>query len=137
MQATRNRDTRPELELRVALHRRGFRFRVASRPLKDRRFTADLVFRKLRVAIFVDGCFWHSCPLHRKPPKQNVAYWTSKLAHNRARDAATDRALLDAGWQVIRIWEHDPVEDAVGRVASLLADVSRLNGVASHHGRVR
>jgi DNA mismatch endonuclease (patch repair protein) len=122
MSAARRADTAPEVALRSALHRRGYRFRV-QRPLEfDRRRRADLVFPKERVAIFVDGCFWHSCPDHGTLPKANHEWWENKLDRNRERDADTDRRLIDAGWQSIRVWEHESAEDAAGRViATVLA----------------
>ncbi len=90
----------------------GFRYRVSVRPLKPFRRTADLVFRPAKVAVFVDGCFWHSCPLHGTVPATNSEYWVPKLARNTERDRGTDQALADAGWLSIRFWEH---EDAIGR----------------------
>jgi DNA mismatch endonuclease (patch repair protein) len=89
MIACRNRDTRPEIALRSAVHRLGLRFRVAARPLPGMRRTADLVFRGPKVAVFVDGCFWHGCPLHFEPPKTNQDYWDTKIAGNRRRDSDT------------------------------------------------
>lgn len=122
MSAARRADTTPEIALRSALHRRGYRFRV-QRPLEfDRRRRADLVFPRERVAIFVDGCFWHSCPEHGTRPKANHEWWKSKLDRNRERDTDTDRRLAESGWQSIRVWEHESPEDAADRViATVLA----------------
>ncbi|NEA30116.1 very short patch repair endonuclease [Streptomyces sp. SID13031] len=116
MQANRSRDSKPELRLRSILHRRGLRFRVCCRPLAGVRRTADLVFTKARVAVFVDGCFWHKCPVHYRAPNTNVDYWAPKVERNVARDAEIDRLLADAGWTVVRAWEHEDPEVAAGIV---------------------
>jgi len=101
------RDTKPELVIRRLLHARGMRYRVDVSPLPGMRRRADIVFTRARVAVFVDGCFWHGCPLHATKPKANAEWWADKLATNQARDVATDRQLRDAGWTVLRYWEHD------------------------------
>ena len=105
MLGNRSRDTLPELALRRLLHARGLRYRVHARPLPEFRRTADLVFRPARVAVFVDGCFWHRCPEHGTHPKANSDYWTPKLDRNVARDRETDERLRREGWLVIRAWE--------------------------------
>jgi len=114
------RDTAPEMALRRQLHADGFRFRVDRTPLSGLRRKADIVFTRQRVAVFVDGCFWHRCPEHGTMPNSNTEWWETKLNRNAERDAETSRLLADAGWTVLRIWEHeDPgsaariVEDAV------------------------
>jgi DNA mismatch endonuclease (patch repair protein) len=107
MQANRSRDTGPELALRQAAHSLGLRYRVAARPLPGLRRTADLVFSRAKVAVFLDGCFWHGCPVHHTAAKSNRAFWAEKVARNKARDEDTNRRLKDAGWVVIRVWEHD------------------------------
>jgi DNA mismatch endonuclease (patch repair protein) len=107
MRGNRKRDTRPELAVRKAVHRLGLRYRVATQPLRGLNHTADLVFSGSKVAVFVDGCFWHGCPQHFKAPRTNSSYWGPKIQRNRARDADVDRLLRDAGWSVMRIWEHD------------------------------
>lgn len=122
MRAVRTRDTAPELALRSALHRLGLRFRV-DQPVVGTRRRADIVFRKARVAVFVDGCFWHGCPLHATWPKANAEFWRTKIQANRARDSATDHALQEAGWTSVRVWEHDSESEAVGRVTAALAHV--------------
>lgn len=107
------RDTQPELALRSELHRRGFRFRVDRAPVPGLRSRADIVFGPARVAVYVDGCFWHSCPEHGTRPKANADWWERKLDRNQERDRETDRVLRQHGWKVVRIWEHeDPVEAA-------------------------
>jgi len=120
MQANRSRDTEPEMALRRQLHAQGFRYRVASRPLKSVRRTADLVFRSARVAVFVDGCFWHRCPDHSSDPKTNSDYWKPKLERNVERDRETDQILIDHGWLSVRIWEHEDPTKAAARVASIV-----------------
>ncbi|WP_072802793.1 very short patch repair endonuclease [Rhodococcoides yunnanense] len=109
----RRRDTKPEIALRRELHRRGLRYFVDRAPLKGMRRRADVVFPRRRVAVYVDGCFWHSCPIHATKPRNNAQWWADKLAANVARDRDTDRLLAAEGWTVLRIWEHeDPVAAA-------------------------
>lgn len=121
MQGNRKRDTRPELSLRSELHRRGLRYRVDQKPLEGLRCKADIVFRRQKVAVFVDGCFWHGCPEHGTSPKTNASYWSAKIARNMERDRQNDAELGDAGWSVVRVWEHEPPGDAATRIARLLA----------------
>lgn len=121
MARTGRRDTKPELELRRALHARGLRFRVDRAVLPDRRRRVDIVFGPTRVAVLVDGCFWHGCPEHGTSPASNAAYWREKIDTNRRRDRNTDDRLSAAGWAVVRVWEHeDPVAaaDRIERVVS-------------------
>lgn len=118
MQANRRRDTSPELRLRRLLHAAGYRYYVDRRALPDLRWKADLVFPRARVAVFVDGCYWHGCPDHFKPPKVNSGYWGPKIERNRERDAKFDQALDAAGWTVVRAWEHEPSEAVATRVAA-------------------
>lgn len=113
MEQQGRRDTRPELALRRELHRRGLRFWVDRAPVRDMRSRADLVFSRSRVAVFVDGCFWHRCPVHETAPKHNGVWWQAKLDANEGRDRRVDAQLTDAGWLPVRIWEHeDPIEAA-------------------------
>jgi DNA mismatch endonuclease, patch repair protein len=124
MAANRRRDTGPELRLRSSLHQRGLRFRVdLPIPVPGRRpIRPDVVFTRARVAVFLDGCFWHGCPEHGSAPKRNAAYWLPKIARNRERDDQADRLLEEAGWAVVRIWEHESVEQATSLVINVLAD---------------
>lgn len=117
MQANRGRDTKPELLIRRTLHAMGLRYRVDRRPIPGIRRRADLVFAGARVAVFVDGCFWHACPVHGTKPKENAGYWTAKLLENVARDRDTDRALEAAGWLPIRVWEHEEPAEAAAKIA--------------------
>lgn len=109
MRSNRGRDTNPELAVRRILHSTGHRYRVDFAPLGGRR-RADIVFTRQRIAIFIDGCFWHSCPVHGTKPRQNADYWNPKLRRNVERDRETDKLLRDAGWAVLRFWEHEPPE---------------------------
>lgn len=120
MRRQQRRDTSPELVLRRALHARGHRYRVdAPLPGLPRR-RADLLFTRARVAVFVDGCFWHGCPIHATAPKANHEWWQAKLARNVERDRDSDEKMRAQGWSVIRVWECMPVEDAVAAVEDLL-----------------
>ncbi|MGW0677414.1 very short patch repair endonuclease [Streptomyces sp. NPDC002767] len=112
MQAIRSRDTTPERLVRRLVHAQGLRYRVAARPLPDLRRTADMVFRPTKVAVFIDGCYWHGCPEHYVSPKTNPGYWSDKVARNVARDRDTDERLRAAGWLVLRFWEHAPAEES-------------------------
>ncbi len=120
MQGNRGRDTRPELAIRSELHRRGLRYRVDVQPEKGLRCRADVVFRRQKVAVFIDGCFWHGCPDHGTKPTTNASYWKAKIARNVERDRRNDTFLGAAGWTVIRVWEHDPPREAATRIAAAL-----------------
>lgn len=117
MKGNRRTDTKPELALRSALHALGYRYRKDFRiDLPQRRVRPDIAFTRRKVAVFVDGCFWHACPEHGSKPKNNEWYWSPKLARNVERDRAADDALAEAGWTVVRLWEHVPVAEAVAAV---------------------
>jgi len=116
MLAARQRDTGAEIALRRALHAAGLRYRVDRTVLSGTRRRADLVFSSDRVAVFVDGCFWHGCPIHATQPKANGLWWRDKLETNRRRDRDTDRRLTEAGWHVIRVWEHEAAAEAAARI---------------------
>lgn len=122
MSRQRRAGTAPEIALRKELHRRGFRFFVDRAPLAGLRRRADLVFPRRRVAVYVDGCFWHCCPEHATYPKNNAEWWAAKLAGNVSRDRDTDARLAAAGWTVVRIWEHEPAADAADRIQAVLSD---------------
>ena len=122
MRANRRKDTKPELALRRALHARGYRYRKDYRlELAGTRVRPDIAFTARRVAVFVDGCFWHCCPEHGSQPANNTWYWEPKLARNVERDRAADAALAAAGWSVVRVWEHESLETAVAAVVDVLA----------------
>ncbi|UGT40312.1 very short patch repair endonuclease [Nocardia yamanashiensis] len=112
--------TKPELALRRELHRRGKRFFVDRAPIPGMRRRADIVFPRRKVAVYVDGCFWHSCPDHATFPKNNAEWWAAKLAGNVARDRDTDARLIAAGWTVVRIWEHERPDTAADLVTDAL-----------------
>lgn len=122
MRANRRRDTKAELAVRRRLHRAGARYRVDYAPdPTDRRRKADIVFTRTRIAVFIDGCFWHGCPLHFIPPKSNTDYWAPKIAGNRRRDAATRSRLESLGWTVLRFWEHEDPDDVAQSILAFVA----------------
>jgi DNA mismatch endonuclease (patch repair protein) len=129
MRGNRKVDTRPELQLRSALHAAGERFRkhllVEAAGVRVR---PDIVFPARKVAVFVDGCFWHGCPQHGTRPSANSAYWSAKLARNRARDSRVNDALESAGWRVVRVWEHVPATQAAATVAECMTSQAESNG---------
>jgi DNA mismatch endonuclease, patch repair protein len=136
MRAIRRTDTKPELALRRALHAMGYRFRKDYRLDLDggRRVRPDIAFTARKIAVFVDGCFWHACPDHGSRPSVNQGYWTPKLQKNVERDRAADAALALAGWRVVRLWEHIPLEDAVAAVVAELGVSPPRRGAAAASG---
>lgn len=120
MEHQRRRDTKPEVAIRSRLHGLGLRFRVDRPVLTGMRRRADVLFPRERIAVFVDGCFWHGCPEHGTWPKANAEWWRTKIETNRHRDADTDSRLTTAGWVSIRIWEHEDAGLAAARVASIV-----------------
>ncbi|AUI62954.1 very short patch repair endonuclease [Amycolatopsis sp. BJA-103] len=120
MSKQKSRNTRIEMELRKALFARGLRYRVHRRPVKGVRREADVVFGPARVAVFVDGCFWHGCPEHATWPKNNADFWRTKIETNRRRDLDTDARLAEAGWLAVRVWEHEAAEAAAARVHEIV-----------------
>ena len=131
MRANRRVDTKPEIRLRSALHRAGLRFRkdYLIRLPKGGRVHPDIVFTRRKVAVFVDGCFWHSCPRHGTTPKSNMEYWVPKLRENVERDRTTDSGLQADGWQVLRVWAHMHEDEAVSMVIAQLKSSSNPTGV--------
>ncbi|OFJ55563.1 very short patch repair endonuclease [Mycolicibacterium grossiae] len=120
MQSNKSRDTKPELALRSAVHKLGLRYRVDTRPLTTMRRRADLVFTRAKVAVFLDGCFWHGCPVHHTKAAANATFWADKVTTNRARDRDTDARLAEAGWVSVRIWEHEDPAEAAARVRDVV-----------------
>jgi DNA mismatch endonuclease, patch repair protein len=122
MQGNRRSDTAPELALRRLLHAGGLRFRkdyrIIAGPVGVR---ADIAFPRQRVAVFVDGCYWHGCPTHCRMPARNAEYWEAKIARNRARDERVFKALKAASWRVVRIWEHETPEQGTALVREMLS----------------
>jgi DNA mismatch endonuclease (patch repair protein) len=137
MRGNRKRETRPEVALRSLLHRLGLRYRKNLRiRLPALSVTPDIVFLAARVAVFVDGCYWHCCPLHGTRPQVNSAYWEAKLSGNLARDRRVDRSLSEAGWTVVRIWEHVAPATAAGEVvAAVEQGRRRTHSVSKHSSR--
>jgi DNA mismatch endonuclease (patch repair protein) len=121
MQGNTGRDTQPEARLRSLLHRQGLRFRKHTNPLAELRCQADVIFRRARVAVFLDGCFWHGCPVHGRTPRLNSEFWSAKIERNRKRDDRNSAALEAAGWVVLRYWEHDDLEKAADEIAAVCA----------------
>jgi DNA mismatch endonuclease (patch repair protein) len=120
MRRVRQRDTCPEVALRFLIHRLGLRYAIDGRPVASVGRRADLVFRSARVAVFVDGCFWHGCPDHATWPKNNAQWWRAKIRSNRSRDRDTDELLKRNGWLSIRVWEHEEPGTAALRIARLV-----------------
>lgn len=131
MVGNRRRDTVPELAIRRLLHRSGLRYRVDWKLPIDGRRRADIVFTRHRLVVFIDGCFWHGCPEHYVPPRTNPDYWADKIAVNVSRDRDTDRRLGDAGWTVLRFWEH---EDAASVVLSIQGALAHTRSTSAAKG---
>lgn len=130
MRSTRQRDTNAEVALRRVLYAMGLRYRLHRSIIPGVRRRPDIVFPAAKVAVFVDGCFWHSCPVHGTLPKANASWWAAKLRANALRDADTDRRLQEVGWHVVRVWEHEAPAAAAVRVASAI-DKRRAREVAT------
>lgn len=126
MLVTRRRDTPGELALRSALTALGFRYRVDV-ALPGTRARADVAFLGAKVAVFIDGCFWHACPKHGTWPKANAEWWREKILGNRRRDLKTSRDLADAGWLVFRFWEHVDADSAARKIAATLRGRRRIS----------
>jgi DNA mismatch endonuclease (patch repair protein) len=129
MKATLGRDNTRERELRSCLHRLGLRFRVHRRLLPGTSRTVDVVLPASRIAVFIDGCFWHGCPNHGTWPRRNAAWWRAKIRENRKRDHDTDLRLKADGWWVVRVWEHEPAGIAANRIRRIaIARQTQFNG---------
>lgn len=120
MQRVRQKNTSAEAALRRELYARGIRYRIHVPVLTKPRRVADVAFSGLRVAVFVDGCFWHGCPQHATWPKQNAEFWRAKILANQQRDRDTDERLRADGWKVIRVWAHEPPERVAAKVATVV-----------------
>ena len=128
MQGNKARDTSAELAVRRLLHARGLRYRVNYRPLRELRRTADIVFTRQKIAVLIDGCFWHGCPLHYTRPTANREFWDAKVERNKVRDADTRRVLEERGWTVLRFWEHEAPIDVAAAIGDAVA-AKRLGDV--------
>ena len=127
MARVRQKGTRCEIELRKALHAKGLRYRLQVPLLTKPRRVVDIVFPSARLAVFVDGCFWHGCPEHASWPKNNADFWREKIETNRSRDVDTDQRLAALGWETVRVWEHEEATEAANRIAELV-NARRKNG---------
>jgi DNA mismatch endonuclease (patch repair protein) len=132
MQGNRSRNTKPELAVRRIVHARGLRYWVNKRPVPHLRRTADLVFPRLKIAVFIDGCFWHGCPEHHTAPVANGAYWAAKVESNKSRDLDTTAQLAAAGWSVLRFWSHEDPMDVAEEIQQVVHQANGPRGVA--HG---
>lgn len=122
MKGNRRRDTAPEMAVRRIVHARGLRYRVDARPVALLNRRADLVFSRVKVAVFIDGCFWHGCPDHHTVAKTNARYWAEKVANNRRRDLDTSERLLEAGWLVLRFWEHQAASEVAEAIVGAVGE---------------
>lgn len=137
MKANRRRDTKAELAVRRRLHQAGARYRVDFAPdSRDKRRKADIVFTRAKIAVYIDGCFWHGCPDHFIEPKSNLDYWRPKIEGNKRRDLETTASLVDLGWQVLRFWEHEDPDGIVRRILHILAsrDASHPMNASNRRG---
>ncbi|MGW2087473.1 very short patch repair endonuclease [Streptomyces sp. NPDC001880] len=130
-----SRDTAPEVAVRKLLHASGYRYRLHERVPGMSRRTIDIAFTRAKVAVLIDGCFWHGCPFHATQPKANAEWWRQKLDRNMARDLETTEHLIDAGWTVLRFWEHEPPAEVAEQVAAAV-DRARL-GLRAFPGQDR
>ena len=138
MKANRKTGNRPEVRLRRELHRRGLRFRKNAAIRGDGwLIRPDVVFPRLKIAVFLDGCFWHACPQHGTAPRVNQSYWLPKLKRNVDRDHTNNERLIDAEWAVVRVWEHEDTSVAAKKIAAVVQDrrrlaMARLRTTATH-----
>lgn len=133
MRSNKSRDTKPELALRRAVHGLGLRYRVGIRPLPGFRRTADLVFTRVKLAVFVDGCFWHGCPDHHTQAKANADYWSDKVRRNRERDAETTEVLGREGWTALRFWEHQDPAESAQKISLVYRELRDSTGSRDHN----
>ncbi len=120
MKGNRSRDTKPELAVRHLIHAAGLRYRVDYRPIPTINRRADIVFTRQRIAVFIDGCYWHGCPIHYVASKTNPDYWASKISRNIERDTQTDELLCEHGWTPIRFWSHEPPTSVAAAILAIL-----------------
>lgn len=131
MQSNRPRDTNPEVRLRSALHRAGLRFYKHRRPIHGLRCEPDVVFPRIRLAVFLDGCYWHGCTEHKTIPVRNREWWEAKIRRNRERDIANDERLEANGWTVLRFWEHEDLSEVVAAVKTRVGELRDTPAPAS------
>jgi DNA mismatch endonuclease (patch repair protein) len=125
MLAAKQRDTKPELELRSLLESAGLAIEVDIAPISNLRRRADILVRDVRLAIFVDGCFWHGCPTHGTWPRHNAEYWRKKIEANMQRDNDTNERFHEAGWYVLRVWEHENMQEIAERILEIVIQLKR------------
>jgi DNA mismatch endonuclease, patch repair protein len=135
MQANKGRDTKPEKAVRSLLHAAGHRYRVNRRPVPELRRTADILFGPTKIAVFIDGCYWHGCPQHGQRPKTNAEFWAQKIDGNIRRDRETDKLLAEAGWLTLRFWEHESPSICVERIAAAVAERREAKSTSGHSSR--
>lgn len=126
MKAAKPKDTAPEKALRSELHKKGLRYRIDVKSIKELNRRADIVFRSAKVAVFVDGCFWHGCPIHGTQAKANAKFWKYKIEQNQARDLDTNKQLKKVGWRVIRVWEHENPEKASEKICNIVTKRQKM-----------
>lgn len=136
MQSNKPRDNRLELAIRSAVHGAGLRYRTHVRPVSGVRCEADLIFTRRRIAVFIDGCFWHACPEHATWPATNAGWWRRKIEENAARDRRNDTELRQAGWTVLRIWEHEGIDRTVNRIVEVVGAFERSPRVTKRGTKV-
>lgn len=122
MEAAKPKNTLPEIKLQTALAELGINFETDVKPIEDLHRRADVLIREGKIAIFVDGCFWHGCPIHGTQAKANAEFWADKIKRNQERDLDTNEHLEAAGWTVIRIWEHEDPNDAAKQIADIIKE---------------
>lgn len=120
MKAAKPTDTAPELAIRSVLTQKGLSFQIDEKPIDNLNRKADIIFRPVKVAVFVDGCFWHGCPIHGTKAKANAEFWASKIKQNQERDLDTTRRLEASGWKVIRVWEHENPEEVSQKIYDIV-----------------
>ncbi|WP_168707327.1 very short patch repair endonuclease [Gordonia paraffinivorans] len=123
MSRQKSKNTAPEIAVRRCLHERGFRYRIDVKLEPDLRTRADLAWKGLKLAVFIDGCFWHGCPEHATRPAANREWWAKKLDTNIARDRRTDDALRSRGWVVRRFWEHQTPEEIADKIVETIDEL--------------
>lgn len=127
MSNTGQRDTSAEIPIRRRLHAMGLRYRVDYPVLHSPRRRADIAFTRAKVAVFIDGCFWHGCPEHGTWPKRNAEFWREKIETNKQRDRDTNERLAALGWDVLRIWEHESPDDAAERIYRVVTSRAQIH----------
>ena|ERR1035437_10943544 len=117
MSRIRGSNTKPEIALRKRLWKKGYRYRLKNRDIPG---NPDISFRTMKIAVFVDGCFWHKCPDHFVQPENNRSFWLEKILSNVKRDTKVNRILSDQGWTVLRFWEHD-IKKNISEVVKIIS----------------